>query len=135
MVACARQDSAEGFTLVELLVVLLLMSLATGAMAFAFRGSGPEPRAAALKLAAELRQLHDDAVARRAVTALAPKDIAKLGAPRLRVSFRPGGPTLFGAGADRLLFFPDGSSSGGTFRLGAVQVDVNWLDGAVSVRG
>lgn len=138
-----RLRGANGFTLVELLVVLVLLSLAMGAMAVAFHGSGPRPRAAAAQLAAELRRLRQDAVANQAVTAATPQQVGQLLAgglgprlaTRLPLSFEPDIPTLFSGASQRMLFFPDGSSSGGAFRLGSIEVRVNWIDGAVSVHG
>jgi general secretion pathway protein H len=142
---------AAGFTLLELLVVLVILSMVTAAMAISARtNGGTDMRVTAIHIAAELRTLREEAVRRQTVTTLRPKEIAARSlsgepARRLRlpgdlaIGFIRGEPMLIGNVPDRLVFFPDGSSSGGTIRLIAgtsiITIRVNWIDGGVTIDG
>ncbi len=127
----------EGFTLLELLVVLAIMGLmltisipfTTGTIERA------QLRADARALVSDLRSLRARAIERRetiAVTALSENEWRFMpGRAAHRAVF------VTSAGARALIFYPDGTSSGGTFRLGeggrSVEVSVAWLSGAVAV--
>jgi general secretion pathway protein H len=123
----ARSAAEGGFTLLELLVVVALLALMTAAVVPHFRNAGQESaRHWAGRAASELREARQQAIvgARPVSVPIDPK-IARLH-------------TLDGANADEILFFPDGSSTGGRLdfelhgRTAAVIVDD--LTGAVSLR-
>jgi general secretion pathway protein H len=138
--------SRQGFTLVELLVVLLVLGLLLAASGGAGLLRPPAPSAAvdAQRLADALRVARSQAVSRNRETALV-LDLAtrswRVGAarserwsPALDVELTAAASEAMSrAGAIR--FFPDGSSTGGTIRLRggdrAATVRVDWLTGAV----
>ena len=128
--------NAAGFTLLEMLVVLAILGLATAFLVA--RGIGPGPatqaRAAADAVAAALRDargraIRDDRFVTIAVDvpahALRTVDAPPLLLPR----------ALEMAGTSAIRFAPDGSSSGGQIALagGGVRalVSVDWLTGRV----
>ena len=128
---------AKGFTLLELLVVLAIASLMVAVAApFTVRTiERAELRADARELKSDLRAFRQRAIDERrtiSVTALSETHWPESGREvRHRAIFvgEDGGNTA-------LVFYPDGTSSGGTFRLqdgGRVAlVRVAWLSGAVS---
>lgn len=125
----------RGFTLIEMLVVLVILGLALGLILT----HGPlhsrrlDLDAAARSVAGSLRVARAQAIAQNRVVSVAvgpdaawPAGIA---APRL-----PAGVAIAGG---PIAFAPDGSSSGGIVTLAAgdrrIAVEVNWLTGRVSV--
>jgi general secretion pathway protein H len=139
--------SSSGFTLLELLVVLVILAL-LGALVprLTRRTPGLKVRAAATSLAADLRLLRKEATRRRQVTelvvshhtyALSPGGATRSISPDVLLRYAASEPDFLGRAADRLKFFSDGSSSGGTIILrdGRSQavVGVKWLDGAIFV--
>jgi prepilin-type N-terminal cleavage/methylation domain-containing protein len=123
----ARSGAEHGFTLIELLVVLTLVALMSAAVLPRFMGAGQESaRHWAARAAIELRAARQQAiVGARPVSVPIDPDVARLRSPN-------------GADADEVLFFPDGSSTGGRLefelhgRIAIVVVDD--LTGAVSLR-
>ena len=115
-------ERAGGFTLVEMLVVLAVLSL--GAVLLVGRlGTGPT-RFARQRVVAELKA--GIAGARR--EALRSGHIVRLDPARIDAGASLEAP-VFGQGRV-LLFFADGSSSGGTLRLGGEKVlSIDWLTG------
>lgn len=123
----SRAGVAEaGFTLLELLVVLTVMALATAVVAPRFvNWREPSLRQVGRDVALELRSARGRAMSSGGVARLDPAALdARL-------------PAGFGLSGDPLLFYPDGRSSGGrlvlTAATGAVRLDVDWLTGAVAV--
>lgn len=108
-----------GFTLLELLVVVGLMALVAGlAFPALFALSDAARFASATRLTElSLRQAHADAVRTGRAVRFAVDD----GGRALFVSHRPlsplPAPALAEAPADGILFFADGSASGGVVRL------------------
>jgi len=125
-----------GFTLLELLVVLAITGLMISiAMPFTVRTiENAELRADAREVVSDLRQLRQRAIDRQEaieVTSLSENAWPQAGrAVRHRARFVAEGR------ARTLVFYPDGTSSGGTLRLreGSRSVDVNvaWLSGAIT---
>jgi general secretion pathway protein H len=101
-------------------------------------------------LSAELTALRDRAVRRRIVTALtiaednsgyvAGADGARHNLPAgLTLSYQSTRPPLVGDAPEQIVFYPDGSASGGAIlvRRGdyAITIHVGWLDGRVWLDG
>lgn len=143
------RPSASGFTLLELLAVLLILALVTAFVVPSLGGGAAvDIKSAALSLAAGLRQTRNQALNdnRPAVLAL---DVEKRefqlpGERRVRKLPQRVDISLFTARSEQLgenragiRFFPDGSSTGGriTLSTGSMRylVDVDWLTGRVSV--
>ena len=146
----AARAAERGFTLLELMVVLLIIGLLLVLVPGHLWRSQPglEVKVAARALADGLRQTRSDALAsnRELVFTL---DVAGH-------SFRPGqdhplepldGAIQLGldtarsevvdGGRGQIRFFPDGSSTGGRIRLGMqaqqAQVTVDWLTGQIAI--
>jgi general secretion pathway protein H len=141
---------SRGFTLLELVVVLTLLSLLLIVLPPAIRGGGDAGlRAAAHDVAAGLRRAQSEAVARNRAVAF----VLDVNAHRFRVG--AGGATralpddvalrLYTAGSElidaatgAIRFYPDGSSTGGEITLSSetrdYHVAVDWLTGRVSIR-
>lgn len=124
----------NGFTLLELLVVLAIMGLMLAiAMPFTARTiENAALRADVRALVGDLRSLRQRAIDRQeTVTVSVLGENAWRGGASHKARFVPT------AGAHALIFFPDGTSSGGTFRLRegsrTADVSVAWLSGAVSM--
>lgn len=138
-----------GFTLLELLVVLVLLTAVTALAAPAFwKTGGVEVEAAARNLAAGLRRARSQAIQRNTVQSLSVdverKEFALSFESRQRKLPEGIELALFTArsaiesesrGAIR--FFPDGGSTGGriTVKRGSrrLHVDVDWLGGRVRI--
>jgi general secretion pathway protein H len=127
---------STGFTLLELLVVLAIAGLMVSiAMPFTVRTiENAQLRADAREVVSDLRQLRQRAIDRQQmieVTSLSENAWPQAGrAIRHRARF------IAESRARTLIFYPDGTSSGGTLRLreGSRSVDVNvaWLSGAIT---
>lgn len=125
----AGNSTSAGFTLIEVLAVLIIVALALMVVAPRFRAQhGPGIRTAAMGLAEGLRALRGDAIAHARIE---PVDLRQL---RTRLRFR-GSITLADGGG--LVFFPDGTSTGGRviLKLGrdTLPLEVDWLTGRVSI--
>lgn len=139
----------RGFTLFELLVVMLILALVAVATAPALTGtlSSTRERTAAHDLATTLRQTRGAAIAGNRDLALAIDTEAHTYAvdgERVRqlpdsvtVSLFAAQTEQVGRTAGRIRFFPDGSSTGGEVTLATASrryvVRVDWLTGRVDV--
>jgi general secretion pathway protein H len=141
---------AAGFTLLELLIVLMLMAIIAGFVVPIF-GPGvstTDLKRAAREVAAGLRLARSQAIAQRSEATLELDVAAKTFRvpPDPRVHAMPSGieVKLFTAQRDLLneqvgavRFFPDGGSNGGRITLAAgdrkYDVDIDWLTGRVAI--
>ncbi len=117
-----------GFTLLELLVVVTVLALVSGLLAYRYRtgdsGESFERRITAVR--GLLEAAAAEAVLRGRVRVVSREEIAAA-APGLAVAVPPGG------GVGPITFLPDGTASGGTLLLagegGRVKLEVDWLTG------
>lgn len=120
-----RRPTERGFTLVEMLVVLTVLGLLAAALAGSMGGGD---RLARQKAAQTLRAAFADArlEARRTgrTARVDPRALVEKSAVAEAPFPSPGG---------AIIFYPDGSSSGGTLRLGEARLlAVDWLTGEVT---
>lgn len=139
-----------GFTLIELLVTMVIMALAYALAAPMVSSgmSGTELKASARQLAAGLRKVRNEAVARKQETVLTvdvegrrfqmsgdqriyrlPKDVD--------INLFTAQSELINEKTGSIRFYPDGGSTGGRITVSArdrkYAVDVNWLTGQVAI--
>ncbi len=145
-----RGRRQQGFTLLEILLVLVLMVMAAGLVLPALLNSGSaQIRSAGRMVAAALQRSREYAInQQRPVTLVVdvnqrlleiPGQLrARRLAPELILEVFTARSELLDEARAGIRFFPDGSSSGGriTMSAGPVQayVDVDWLTGQVRVR-
>ena len=141
-------DTRAGFTLMELLAVMMVASLAIGAISVAYRAPSPgvQLKTLAHVTASRLRDLRAAAMAARAervATIDTARRVMAFGDARAPLEIRRGIAVSVTSADDEtaaaranIRFYPNGSSSGATiaFRSGgqAYEVRVNWLTGRVS---
>lgn len=140
----------SGFTLLELLVVLVVISLATALVAPAFdRGlDNFRGQQHMRELASTLRNLRREAIETGRVVALtADYETDQLlvnGAQAIPLphtlsleAISASLPAELGGDGEHILFYPDGSSSGGILRLvatnGPREIAVNWFTGDIAL--
>ena len=141
----SRTGNSDGFTLTELLVVLAIIGLIIVATPTLIQAALPGARAtaAARALASDLRAMRAEAIARGAATRVVfePLQQTFTDEPRHSVHSLPGGVRFGFAARDdaarAIVFYPDGSSSGGAVFVGNERfrhrVATDWLTGRVSV--
>ena len=145
-----RATRANGFTLLEMLAVILLIGVATAAVAFSVTQglAGARAAAASADLAAALRATRAQAIVRgkAQVFDLDTRDNRWRNArgqtvqlpPDMKLSITSAREDAPDDHTGRIRFFPDGSSTGGNIivQRGERQwrIDVAWLTGAVVVR-
>lgn len=147
--ARGRATRAGGFTLLEMLLVLMLMAAAGVLAAVVFTGGveGMRLRSESKEIAAQLRYTRTRAIATgqpqrfridpaRRLWEAADEHRGDIDAS-LSVRFTGARQAQARAGEGAILFFPDGGSTGGRVTLGAGpaawSVDVAWLTGEVRV--
>lgn len=142
--------AARGFSLLEVLLVVAILAIASVLAAAVVRGSSPgiQLRSQAKELAAQLRYTRAHAIATgqaqrftvdpRAHAWTAPGDRDGEIPESMDVSFIGAREVQPREGEGAIVFFPDGASTGGQVRLGirgaTWHVDVAWLTGEVRVR-
>ena len=144
----SRTDNAKknrGFTLVELLIVMVIMALMLGLVAGSLTRSisGSEMRTAARKLAASLRYTRTQAILKKEEqvfvvnteekTYQAPGREEVILPEEMGVLLTTARSEMLADNAGGIRFFPDGGSTGGhvdlTFNGREYRVDVAWLTG------
>lgn len=151
-IAAIPQDRgrAEGFSLVELLVVLAIVAgvLALAARRFDGKGGNPSAYAAAFELAGHLRATRAHAIGKNRLqvfdidadnrTYQSSQSVRPIPVPKSVVlTFATARENQKGASAARILFYPNGGSTGGVIGLSqggrTVSVTTDWLTGAVTI--
>ncbi|MEO6518108.1 MAG: GspH/FimT family pseudopilin [Pseudoxanthomonas sp.] len=141
--------NTQGFSLIEILVVLALLALATTLAAVAFTGGmdGMRLRSSAKEIASQLRFARTHAIATGIPQrfTIDPVGHRWQGAKNrkgripesLRVQFTGAREAGVRAGEGGILFFADGAATGGRIQLqvkrAAWRVDVGWLTGEVKL--
>jgi general secretion pathway protein H len=141
--------SAGGFTLVEMLVVLVIISLMMALVGTSISRniSGAEMRVAASKVAAGLRYTRTQAILKKTeqVFLLDTGELTYQAAERkpeklpegMKAELNTARSELTSETAGGIRFYPDGGSTGGNVRLEAngrvYRVNVAWLTGEASV--
>lgn len=146
--AASRAQRADGFTLIEMLAVIVLIAIAVTVSAVSLRGrTRGELEASAQRVAAGLRDTRTRAMATgqpqwftidlRGHAWAAPGRDPHAFPADATVRVTSAGEETDRAGVARIRYFPDGSSSGGNVVLSdqrrSARVDVDWLTGAVTV--
>ena len=147
-----RLQSAKGFTLLELIVVMVVAAAAVGLVAprFAAALPGLELKSAATDLASALRYARGRAIAMRREIAVvidvdagtyriegdADERVRELGR-QIEINLLTGRSELRSPSVGALSFFADGASTGGQVALSAgdrsFEIDGLWLTGRVTV--
>ena len=143
-------SKAGGFTLVELLVVLVIASLVLALVATSISRniSGAEMRTAARKVAASLRYTRTQAILTKSEqvflvdtenhTYQAAQREAEKFPEGMNIELNTARSELTSETAGGIRFYPDGGSTGGNVRLEAngrvYQVNVAWLTGEASLQ-
>jgi general secretion pathway protein H len=146
----AAGGAEDGSTLIELLVVLAILALiaAIALPAVPMPGQPSSLRLVAADIAARLRAARTIAITQQREVAFTfdmdtrTYGVAGIGAPRalppaVDLSVATARQYVRDGGEARLVFFSDGTSSGGTIRLGnqsqRIVIGVAWLTGAVQL--
>ncbi|MGJ4961322.1 GspH/FimT family pseudopilin [Bradyrhizobium sp. HKCCYLRH3061] len=141
------EETSAGFTLVEMLAVLVILALAaTAAVPLLSRGAGAVSLdAATSEIASALRATRAAAIVQSRMMTLSVdvdrrtfgSDVVKLRsfAPDIQAKLTYAAATQSGPAVGGFRFFPDGSSTGGDLSLGLgereVRLCVEWLTGTV----
>jgi general secretion pathway protein H len=151
MQSVIRRPRTGGFTLLELMVVLLLLGLLYG-LAVPMLGDGStglDIKAASRQLAAGLRKARGIAVTQRREAVLTldveGRTFSLTGDPKIYALPKRLELALFTAQSELvrektggIRFFPDGTSTGGRITVSAGEskqlVDVDWVTGRVAIR-
>ena len=143
-----RRTANNGFTLLELLVVITILALMSTLVGVNFGGDRTNLDSIARTLVTDLRYVRSKAMVGNADTALVvdlsrgayfsraakiERELPKSVALELTVDRRDSD-----GERGRIMFYPDGSSSGGKLRLSrngrALEITTAWLNGYVTIR-
>ena len=109
----------EGFTLTEILVVMVVISVLSGFAIFQFQ---PETgRMETVELVAMLHRVRLEAITTQKMQAI---DLSAH-------NYLPTFPGAYIDDEHTLFFLPDGTASGGVLRLEGATIEINWLTGAI----
>ncbi|WP_316176024.1 MULTISPECIES: GspH/FimT family pseudopilin [unclassified Bradyrhizobium] len=145
--AVGRDEASAGFTLVEMLAVLVILALTvSAAVPLLSRGAGTVSLDAATgEIASALRATRSAAIVQNRVMTLTidvdrrtfSSDVVRLRtfAPEIQAKLTYAAATRVGAAVGGFRFFPDGSSTGGDLSLELnghhIRLCVEWLTGTV----
>jgi general secretion pathway protein H len=140
---------ASGFTLIEMILVLVIAGLLLAAVGprIAAGIGGVEFHAATREIASALRAVRAKAVAERreaALTVYIAEHAYDVDAEKrydipedVEVSVYTASEQVFGGDSGAIVFYPDGSASGGRitleYRGRKRSIDINWLTGMVEI--
>lgn len=145
--ARSTPERALGFSILEMLIVLVLISLVLSAGLLFFRPGQPSLRILSVALVSELNAAREIAISRdQPVEVLLDRDgkgYRRSGARNvvmpegIRIRLGNDNAVARQGAHQRLIFFPDGSSTGGIVKLNgrgkSVAVRVDWMSGAVTI--
>lgn len=137
-------NSAGGFTLLEMLVVITIVVMLAATLPTLRFGTGQSHEEAVREILSTLRQARADAI-RNAETIPVVFDLRerRFGMPgqekelaaSINLTLRTARETRTARGEQSIVFFPDGSASGGTIRVERGQeistINVRWLTGVI----
>lgn len=151
MQTLASGNPNQGFTLIEVMLVLVLGALLMGVVASSLH-SGPTLRQATREVATSLRQARAQALLQQQAVVwkmdakakrywLEGKQITQTDKPlatEVEAKINTASSEVYGSGQGGIRFFPDGSSTGGsvelTFKQQTFKINVEWITGRVSVQ-
>ncbi len=143
-----RVTANRGFTLLELLIVVTILALASALVGINFGGDRANLESIARTLVTDLRYVRSRAMVGNVDTALVVDLTRNVYYSRAANIDRPLPDSIAleltvdrrdaGGGRGRIVFYPDGSSSGGKLRLTrngrSLEITTAWLNGYVSLR-
>ena len=141
-------NRADGFTLLEMLVVITIVVMLAAALPNLRLGTGQSHEEAVREILSTLRQARAEAI-RNAETTPVVFDLQqrrfgipgreKELAPSINLTLRTARETRLATGERSIVFFPDGSATGGSIRVERGRetstINVRWLTGVIRQDG
>ena len=131
-----KGSASDGFTLLELLVVLAILSLMVALVVpFSLHTvEAAQQRSQVRSAIAELHSLQSLAVTRHHEIVVKNILAKNNHALFVRDPQLPKSKTTFAGTNGAITYYADGSSSGGLLDVGSVEIEVAWLSGAITTR-
>ena len=141
-------NSDGGFTLLEMLIVVTIVVMLTGVLANLRFGTAQSHEEAVREILSTLRQARAEAIRSAEITPVVfdlqdrrfgmPGQEKELDAS-INLTLRTAREARWATGEQSILFFPDGSASGGTIRVERGRetstINVRWLTGVIRQEG